>query len=194
MGESSVTTGIAERSTRKDRFEHQGWQCSRAYRVPEAVDAYADPVMVGGSRRGSAVGPRARQMHRGRTPATGYEYARQQLERILDLDEHARPARLASDRMLFVLRSLLAEETLYPSMSIDEDGDVIAEWRVRDYGLQLIATGDSVAWTLRRNGVRLGTSASLPEFRTLLARLTEIVDKANPGWRTLFPEAPSHKQ
>jgi hypothetical protein len=130
-----------------------------------------------------------------RARAVGYDYAKWQLEQLAlhHAASHIQQVDpLAQTRMLHHLRSLLQPGTLYPTMSVDEDGDVIAEWRVADYGLELVVTRDEATWALRKRGKRQTTSDALPELRTLLGRLTDIVNEINPGWTSLFPRANSH--
>jgi hypothetical protein len=126
--------------------------------------------------------------------SVGFEYAKWQLAQITTHHleqglEVAHPE--AEARMLHHLRSLVQPGTLYPTMSID-DGDVIAEWRVDDYGLDLLTTPSQAQWTLRRRGVRISRSTSILELKTLLASLTEAVDRINPDWPALFPQASQH--
>ena len=128
-------------------------------------------------------------------PAVGYSYAKWQLAQIEQhggMSGDTQVDALARMRMLRQLRSLVRPGTLYPTMSVDEDGDVIAEWRVADYGLELLATPSEVTWALRVRGKRIATSDSMPELRTLLSQFTVIVNDVNPTWTALFPQADSH--
>ncbi|UFN46073.1 hypothetical protein [Nocardioides okcheonensis] len=127
--------------------------------------------------------------------SVGFEYAKWQLEQIAEHHaadglETANPN--AEARMVDLLRSLLRPNTLYPTMSVDEDGDVIAEWRIMDHGLELITTDSRAYWVLRRRGRRVTTSSSIPGLRTLLSDLTEIAEQHNPRWTALFPQANAH--
>lgn len=122
----------------------------------------------------------------------GYEYARWQLEQLVDGDyapDAVTPNSMALARMAHYLRSLLVPGTLYPTLSVDEDGDVTAEWRVVDYGLEFVTTEEDAYWVLRKGGDRQITSEDISGLRSVLSALTIRADEVNPAWRSLFPKA-----
>lgn len=124
----------------------------------------------------------------------GFEYAKWQLVQITEhhIEQGLEmPDRAAEALMLHHLRSLVQPGTLYPTMSV-EDGDVIAEWRVGEYGLELLTTASSARWTLRRRGVRISRSTSMLGLKTLLTSFTAAADELNPDWPALFPQAAQH--
>lgn len=121
-----------------------------------------------------------------------YEYALWQLQQISD-KAHAlgagEPSAAAKVRMVHGLRSLLGPEMLYPTISVDEDGDLTAEWRVLDFGLEYVTTTDSAYWVLRKDGERQTLMESISVLRSVLSSLTDLANTANPAWRSLFPKA-----
>lgn len=131
--------------------------------------------------------------------SAAYDYASWQLEQIADEDytQGANPPNpMALVRMHHHLRSLLdpdmlhlVPDTLYPTISVDEDGDVTAEWRVVDYGLEFVTTEDGAYWVLRKGGARQTSSEDISGLRSVLSVLTMRADLINPAWRSLFPKA-----
>lgn len=122
-----------------------------------------------------------------------YRYARSQLARLTS--EHAEaglqgPSDVAYHRMLHRLRAVLAEDSVFPTMSIDEDGGILAEWRFADYSLEVDVDPDGqFSYTLRQDGERVGGGRSETPLRKMIRDVSAIVAHVNPNWRSLFQHA-----
>jgi hypothetical protein len=89
--------------------------------------------------------------------------------------------------MLHALRSVLAEDSVYPTMSIDEDGGIIAEWRIGDYSLEVDVAPDGVfSYTVREKGKRVAGGRSQTPLRKFIRDISAVVANVNPNWRSLF--------
>lgn len=125
--------------------------------------------------------------------APAYRYARGQLVRLAA--EHVEaglepPSAVAYHRMLDALRAVLAEDSVFPTMSIDEDGGIIAEWRIADYSLEVDADPDGrFSYTVRQHGKRIGGGQSQTPLRKMIRDVSAVVAHVNPNWRSLFPHA-----
>lgn len=128
--------------------------------------------------------------------SAAFEYARGRMEQLkVEHEEAGLPssAPLAEVRMLQVLRAVLATNSVYPTMSIDDDGSVIAEWRILRFGLEILAEPNGeVSYALRKEGLRVSGGTSVTLLRRQLRNLTAIVDQANPNWRSLFTDVDTH--
>lgn len=119
-----------------------------------------------------------------------YRYSRGQLSRMAA--EHSEtglgaPSDIAYHRMLHVLRSVLAEDSVFPTMSIDEDGGIIAEWRIANYSLEVdVAPDGAFSYTLRDKGKRVGGGHSETPLRKMIRDVSAVVAHVNPNWRSLF--------
>ncbi len=140
--------------------------------------------------------PKTRSEDWGRS-SPAYVYARAQLRGIeRDLVLHGQPvaAPVPQQQMLRILNRVLAEDSLYPSMSIDEDNTVLAEWRV---GLDAITAEVDAAgqftWFVHRDGRPLVEQGSITVLRRVIRDVSAVVDDLNPSWRALFPTAHSHR-
>lgn len=124
------------------------------------------------------------------------EYAKGRLDQLKT--EYAEmglttPVPVAEERMLQVLRSVLAPDSVFPTMSIDDDGSVIAEWRFLRRGLEIVAEPDGdVSYAIRIEGRRVGGGVSTTPLRRLIRDITAFVDRANPKWRSLFRDVNTH--
>lgn len=148
-----------------------------------------------------ATDPR-RGRRRGQSPLRGaaawpqhipaLDYARTQLAR--HRQNHAAECLPAADplaerRMLQLLEAVLAADSVYPTMFVDEDGAVVAEWRLLDYGIEFTTEPDGTSgYVLRHKGIRRGSGGSITTLRKLLRDVSAIVAEANPNWRSLFPQ------
>lgn len=183
-GKRSVYAQAARRSQRRGEAQR--------------VDAYLS--VGGGARRGhrkavpDAILERRDRDWRPVVPA--YDYARSQLRTLqqqhadLDLPPTAPEA---NSRMVRLLRDVLAEDSVYPTMSIDEDGGIIAEWRASVFSLEIDVDPDGTAsFTLRRDGLKIGSGKSVTPLRKIIRDFSAVVAKANPNWKALFPTAHAH--
>lgn len=122
-----------------------------------------------------------------------YLYARGQLARLAT--EHAvaaleAPSDVAYHRMLHVLRAVLSEDSVFPTMSIDEEGGILAEWRIGDYSLEIdVDPSGQPSYTLRKEGRRVGGGQSETPLRKLIRDISAFVVHVNPNWRSLFSHA-----
>jgi hypothetical protein len=126
-------------------------------------------------------------------PSTdAFEYAVQQL--IAAVQQHAEhqltPASpAAARRMLTVLRHVLAADSVYPTVSIDEDGALIAEWRAGRFALTIDCPPDSaMSWSFRERGTGvIDSGTSTTPLRQAIRDLSAYVAAENPNWQRLFP-------
>lgn len=120
-----------------------------------------------------------------------YRYARGQLARVAADHIEAGlepPSDVAYHKMLHVLRSVLAEDSVFPTMSIDDEGGVIAEWRVASYALEIDVDPDGqFSFTVRKDGKRVASANSQTPLRKLIRDFSAVVAQVNPNWRALFP-------
>jgi hypothetical protein len=122
-----------------------------------------------------------------------YRYARGQLARAAA--EHVAegleaPSDVAYHQMLHALRAVLAEDSVFPTMSIDEEGGIIAEWRIADYSLEVdVAPDGRFSYTVRQQGKRVGGGRSQTPLRKMIRDVSAVVAHVNPNWRSLFPHA-----
>ncbi len=139
---------------------------------------------------------RARPITSGYGPvAPAYRYARQQMSSVQA--EHRslhRPGATneAQRKMLDVLREVLADDSVYPTISIDEDGIVIAEWRAGNASLEVECSSDGkMNFSLfGRDGREFSAGRSTNILRRVVRDMSDYVDASNPNWRSLFgPEA-----
>lgn len=130
------------------------------------------------------------------TPAPAYVYARAQLVRLRA--EHRSlglpiPNKVASTRMLTVLKSVLAEDSVYPTLSIDDEGGIVAEWHVGPYSLEIDVSPEGVfTYTIRQDGRRVSVGKSQTPLRKLIRDLSAVVRRVNPNWRSAFHQSAMH--
>jgi hypothetical protein len=119
-----------------------------------------------------------------------YRFARGQLARLTTEHLEAgleKPSDIAYHRMLHVLRSVLSEDSVYPTMSIDQDGGVIAEWHIAHYALEVdVAPDGGFVYTVRQKGKRVGGGTSQTPLRKVIRDVSTMVAHLNPNWRSLF--------
>lgn len=126
-------------------------------------------------------------------PVPAYRYARGQLARLAA--EHSvtgleAPSDVAYHRMLHALRDVLAEDSVFPTMSIDDDGGIIAEWRIGNHSLEIdVDPEGGFSFTTRLNGRRLSGGQSQTPLRKIIRDVSAIVAQVNPNWRSLFQHA-----
>lgn len=126
-------------------------------------------------------------------PMPAYDYARSQLASLIQQHTEvglAIPNAATVGQMGRVLRDVLAEDSIYPTLSIDEDGGLVAEWHVGTYSLEVdIAPNAVFSYTVRQEGRRLGRGTSRTPLRKMIRDLSTIVSTANPNWRSLFHQS-----
>ncbi len=124
-----------------------------------------------------------------------YLHGRSQLARVTT--EHLEaglkaPSDIAYHRMLHVLRAVLAEDSVFPTMSIDDDGGIIAEWRIANYALEVdVDPSGSFSYTVRHDGLRVSGGRSETPLRKTIRDVSAVVAHVNPNWRSLFHNAPA---
>lgn len=75
-------------------------------------------------------------------------------------------------------------------MSIDEEGGIIAEWRIADFALEIdVDPQGGFSYTVRRDGIRLRSGRSQTPLRKMIRDVSAVVAIANPNWRSLFQHA-----
>lgn len=98
------------------------------------------------------------------------------------------PSALAKVRFLSVLRDVLAADSVYPSVSLDADGSLIAEWRAgpRRIDIEVSAEGEET-FTVRTRGQQPSyVGPSIARLRRHLRDLSTTTNAQNPRWRSLF--------
>lgn len=119
----------------------------------------------------------------------GFEYAVARITELLN-DGLARPG--TAVRFLRVLRRIQSPDHVFPHISADEDGELIAFWSADKMSLELSvpSEGDVYLRMTDRDGreVVVGFFRWLPnaEVRGFLSRLSRVVALSNPRWRRLF--------
>lgn len=171
-------------------YERARRRQSTQFKTRDAAVTYLDVGRAGTYR---ASGPRAAEHPSGPewpVAVPAYRYARGQLARLAA--EHVEagletPSDIAYHRMLHGLRAVLAEDSVFPTMSIDEEGGIIAEWRIADYSLEVdVAPDGRFSYTVRQQGKRVGGGLSETPLRKLIRDISAIVAHVNPNWRSLF--------
>lgn len=120
-----------------------------------------------------------------------YRYAQAQLRRLSA--EHvdanlSEPTPRASRRMLHILREVLAEDSVYPTMSADDEGGLIAEWHIGDSSLEIdVDPTGAFSYTVRKEGKRVLGGQSQTPLRKIIRDISALVARVNPNWRSLFP-------
>lgn len=120
-----------------------------------------------------------------------YAHAIQELQQLAaDLIAVAEPQPSPEARfcMLDVLRDVLATDSVYPALSGDGEGGLIAEWRA-DNKIIEIHTADDGETDFRvrlRRGATLYEGSSTVQLRRHLRDMTAFVNSVNPAWRSLF--------
>ncbi|TQK68273.1 hypothetical protein [Nocardioides sp. SLBN-35] len=122
--------------------------------------------------------------------AMAYDHARAEMKHINAELHHQGLSgipELASSSMRHALRDVLAADSIYPSMSLDEDRSLLAEWRYGAEAIEVETTASGVfSWTHYRDGQIIKSSTSRTHLRQVLRDLTATVEAANPNWRSLF--------
>jgi hypothetical protein len=122
---------------------------------------------------------------------SAFEYARNEVNRVhfqREATGEAPPTTTARRRLLSTLREAIAADSVYPSVSDDGEGGLIAEWRAGDRRLQLDVTaeGEELVTVRLRNGPVLYRGSSVLYLRSYLRDLTSYINDVNPGWQRLF--------
>lgn len=92
--------------------------------------------------------------------------------------------------LLAILRDVLAENSIYPSLSSDCEGGLL-EWRADDKLIEVHVedTGEHSFRVRIRRGATLYEGTSSVHLRRHLRDMTALVDSINPNWRALFGDA-----
>jgi len=114
-------------------------------------------------------------------PPASLAYAKQQLY------ESSGGTQQARNQMLHSLREILNADSVFPTISVDEDGGVLAEWHFGDTWLEIDAdpTG-KMSYAVRVNGTRRNVRSSMEHVSSLLEVLSDAAKKQNPNWRSMF--------
>lgn len=126
-----------------------------------------------------------------------YDYARVGLRRAqaqVEAAGYSNATAVAANAMLFTLRDVLSDDSVYPTISIDEEGGVTAEWHAGALTLEVdVDPHGAMEWSLRgKTGQVAHTGKSTTPLRRILRDLSAFVADANPNWRALFPKGHSH--
>lgn len=129
------------------------------------------------------------QKHDWRPTLPAVEYGQDQLRALRKHHEQAGThfSSEAEAQMLIVLRQITGTQTVYPSISIDEDGAVVAEWRWGNKIFEACIEPDlTEAFEVRVRGQRPASLSGRVAARRLLEIATLETEAANPRWRSLF--------
>lgn len=134
-------------------------------------------------------GPSARESSWPRSRA--YEHAKRELAGLdvqLAQSGQSGPTRTSRMRMLQILRDVLANDSVYPSISDDGEGGLVAEWRAgrRRIDIYVSDSGDFLFRVRNKGGATIYNGTSTLHLRRHLRDLTAIVNAINPGWRRFF--------
>ncbi|WP_418959122.1 hypothetical protein [Streptomyces tritici] len=104
---------------------------------------------------------------------------------------------MAARRLLRILAYVSHEDTVFPALTPDFEGGVVAEWRAGRQHLVLEVDADGVAFVTAVNEAgETEISADLNfdqelyrrlrSFDEMLLRMSKRVEMINPNWRSLF--------
>ncbi|KRE42833.1 hypothetical protein ASG74_10720 [Knoellia sp. Soil729] len=124
-----------------------------------------------------------------RTHDEAFEFAVAKLSELLR-EERTNPR--AAVRFLRVLRQIQKPEHVFPHITADEEGEIIALWSASKMSLELAipAEGDAYLRMTDHDGseIVVGFFRWLPLLETsnFLSDLSDLVVQSNPRWRSLF--------
>lgn len=185
---SAVVEGTIRRGP--ELYERALRRQMKQFNTRDAAVTYLAPGQPRSYRSGS--GQMVEHPHGPEWPVAvpAYRYARGQLARLVVEHEEAgleAPSAIAYVRMLHLLRAVLAEDSVFPTMSADEEGGIIAEWRIANYSLEVdIDPNGRFSYTIRHEGRRTGGGRSQTPLRKMIRDVSAVVAHVNPNWRSLF--------
>jgi hypothetical protein len=126
-----------------------------------------------------------------RWTSPAYSHACRELQLLCAQLERAHeriPSRASRFVMLGVLREVLADDSVYPTLADDAESGLIAEWRADEQRIEINVdhAGQPFFRVRRRNGPVMYEGASTVQLRRHLRDVTALVNSVNPGWRSLF--------
>lgn len=181
-------TAIVQPSTsRPNGFQERPWT-DRSHPTRQFAPPHRSAPVVRAPRARSKVGAGwANVLWPTRKPAV--QYAEQQLRALKEhCAEIGEPLPGAADEgMRRILHAVSDARTVFPSISTDGEGALIAEWRWDRFVLELTVEADGAdSVEVREIGKPARSLRGPADLRRRLVLVTAVVERKNPQWRKLF--------